>query len=118
MEADFAWLGQACSSFSGLWSFSRGLVVLGAALQGCSPSRGQAGQFSESPCSGQLPANVEASPLGWQAVSGPVCACSVGVRGMQWEAELCDIWQAIELSVVWGVFYGGPTLLLSPPQHW
>ena len=72
MEADIARPDRACFSFSGLWSFSRGLVVLGAALQGCSPSRGQTGQFSESPCSGQLPANVEASPLGWQAVSGQV----------------------------------------------
>ena len=71
MEEDIAWLGRGCSSFSGLQSFSRGLGVLGAALQGCSPSRWQADQGWESPCSGQLPANGEASPPGWQSVSGP-----------------------------------------------
>ena len=49
MEEDIAWLGRGCSSFSGLQAFSRGLAVLGAALQGCSPSRGQAGQGRESP---------------------------------------------------------------------
>ena len=75
MEADFAQLGRAYSSFSGLWAFSRGLEVLGAAPWGCSPSRGQAGQGRESPCGGWLPANGEASPLGWQAASGLACEC-------------------------------------------
>ena len=62
MEADFAWLGRACSSFSGLQAFSRGLGVLDATLQGCSPSRGQADQGRESLCGGWLPSNDEASP--------------------------------------------------------
>ena len=36
-------------------------------------SRRQACQGRESPYSGQLPANGEASPPGWQAASGPAC---------------------------------------------
>ena len=78
MEADFAWPDQACTTFSGLWAFSRGLVVLGAALWGCSPSQGQAGQGKESPCSGWPPANGEASPLGWQAASSLECVHGSG----------------------------------------
>ena len=39
----------------------------------------------------------------------------VGGGGMHWESELSDSWRASELIVVWGVFYGGPPLLLSPP---
>ena len=118
MEADVAQLGRACSGFSGLRSFSRGLPVLGAALWGCSPSKGQAGQGRESPCGGQLPANGEASPPGLQAVSGPVCEHGVGGGGMHWEAKPSDSWRASKLAVVWGVFYGSPPLLLYPPQHW
>ena len=118
MEADFAWPGQACASFSGLWAFSRGLAVLGAALRGCSPSRRQAGQGRESPCSGWLPANGEASPPGWQAASGPARALGVGGGGMHWEAQLSDSWRASELIVAWEVFYGGPPFILSLPQHW
>ena len=41
-----------------------------------------------------------------------------GGGGMHWEAQLSDSWWASELAVVWGVFYGGPPLLLYPPQHW
>ena len=59
MEADFAQLGRVCSSFSGLQAFSRGLMVLGTAPWGCSPSRGQVGQGRESPCGSQLPTNGE-----------------------------------------------------------
>ena len=51
-EGRFAQPGRASTIFSGLRVFSWGLVVLGVALQGCSPSRGQAGQGRESPCSG------------------------------------------------------------------
>lgn len=118
MEADIAQLGQACSSFSGLQSFFRGLAVLGAALWGCSTSRGHAGQGRESPCAGRLPADGEASPPGWQAVSGLAHEHRVEGEGMHWKAQLSDSWWASELSVVWGVFYGGPPLLLYPPQHW
>ena len=99
MEADVAWPGRACSSFSGLPSFSRGPVVLGAATQGCGLSRGKAGQGRESLCSGQLPTNGEASPPGWQAVSGPAHEHGVGGWGMHWEAQLSDSWWASELSV-------------------
>ena len=118
MEADFSRPGRACSSFSGLQAFSQGLVVLGAALWACSPSRGQAGQGRESPCGGRLLASVEASPPGWRAALGPMHAQGLGGGEMHWEAQLSDSWQVSELTVVWGVFYGGPPLLLSPPQHW
>ena len=86
MEKDFARLGQACSRFPGLQSFSRGLEVMGASLCGFNPSSGQAGQGRGSPCGGHLPANGEASPLGWQAVSDLVHEYGVGVGGMRWEA--------------------------------
>ena len=81
MEADFAWSGQACSRFSELWTFSRGLAMLAAAPWGCRPSRGQAGQGRESRCSGQLPTNGEASPPGWQVDSGPAHVHWVGEGG-------------------------------------
>ena len=54
----------------------------GCCSVGCSPSRGQAGHGRESPCSGQLSANGEASPLVWQAVSSPVHEHGVGGEGM------------------------------------
>ena len=66
------------------------VVVLGAALWECNLSRGQAGQGRESPCSGQLPANFEASLLGWQAVSGPVHWHRVSGGGMHQETQLSD----------------------------
>ena len=38
-------------------------------------------------------------------------------EGMHWEAQLSASYRACKLAVVWGVFYGDPPLLLSPPQH-
>ena len=117
MKADFAQLGRACSILSGLRAFSRGLVVLGTAPRGSSPSSRQGGQVRENPCGGQLPANGEASPPGWQAASGPVCTHRVGGGGMHWEAQLSASWRASELTVEQGLFYISPPLLVSPPQH-
>ena len=117
-RGSFAWPGWVSTKFSGLRAFSWGLAVLGGALRGCSPSRRQAGQGRECPCVGWFPANGEASPLGWQAALGPACMHRVGGGGVHWEAQLSDSWQASKLTVVWGVFYGSPPLLLPPPQHW
>ena len=58
----------------------------------------------------------EASPLGWQVASGQVCM-GWG-REVHWEELLSASWQASTLTGAQGVFYGGPPLLLSPPQHW
>ena len=99
MEADFAQPGQACSSFSGLWAFSRGLAVLVAAPWGCSPFRGQSGLGRESLCGGRLPTNGETSPLGWQAASGLVHVLGVGGEGMHWKAQLSYSQLASELAV-------------------
>ena len=38
-------------------------------------------------------------------------------EGMHWEAQLSASKRACKLAVAWGVFYGDPPLLLSPPQH-
>lgn len=70
----FHGLTKLVLAFLGLQAFSRGLAVFGAPLQGCSPSRGQAGQGWDSPCGGRLLAIVEGSPLGWQAAPGLVHA--------------------------------------------
>ena len=118
MESDFPRPGGACSSVCGPWSSSRGHAVQGPALWGCCPSRGQADQAGESTSGGQLPVSAEASLLGWQAASGQACVHGVGQRRMHLEVLLsASIW-ASTLTVAKGVFYGGLTLLLSPPQHW
>ena len=101
MKADFAWLVHACFSFSGLWAFSRGLVMLGAAPQGSSPSGGQEDQERESPCSGRLPANGEASPRGWQAASDQAYVHGVGVGGMHWEALGSFLAAGGQVSSLW-----------------
>ena len=42
----------------------------------------------------------------------------LGGEGMHWETLLAAGWQASALAVSQEVFYGGPPLLLCPPQHW
>ena len=103
MEADVAGPARACSGFSGLRSFSRGLVVLGAAPWSCSPSRGQVGQGRESPCGGQLPTNGVASPPGWQAVSDP--AHEHGVREGGYTGKHSFLMAGGQVSSLWCVEY-------------
>ena len=43
IEADFPWPGRACSGISGLWSSSRGQVVLGAAPWDAEPPESMSG---------------------------------------------------------------------------
>lgn len=76
-------------------------------------------------CAGTAPAVVgfrqllrPALPDGRQPQVWRVCRGWRGWgEGVHWEAQLSASQRACKLAVAWGVFYGDPPLLLSPPQH-
>ena len=116
MEADFPWSAGDCSSISGLWdSSSWGCWAL--LCRGVAPP--EVGQEREGKTLVMLSFPQVVSPALWDGRHPQVrCMRGGGGKRMHWEVLLSASWQASVLSVVQGVFYGGPPLLLSPPQHW
>ena len=160
MEADFTWLGRACSGVSGLWGSSRGLVVLDSCPTGVQHplSVGATSWAAENPRGSSLgqpelaglPHNgsrfctdgqsllygfwaVGALAGGWQcwvllrrgiappegkqarAGKAPVVVSFLQmVRPALWDGRQPQV----QRRHAQGVFYGGPPLLLCPPQHW
>ena len=93
----------------GEWCCAAGSAGVGCILCVCRLA-------GESQSGGWLPNCGEASLPEWAGSFSPGKQGRGG--GMCWEALFSASWQASMQDGAQGLVYGGPCLLLSPPQHW